>query len=78
MRVRGPNNGGPAIAFLSRLKLPVPSLLFQTPATPANVGRALQTDPTLLRYASLITERKICWELLVRKFDRFQTLRNNS
>ena len=78
MRVRGPNNGAPAIAFLSRLKLPVPSLLFQTPATPANVGRALQTDPTLLRYASLITERKICWELLVRKFDRFQTLRNNS
>ena len=78
MRVRGPNNGAPAIAFLSRLKLPVPSLLFQMPATPANVGRALQTDPTLLRYASLITERKRCWELLVRKFDRFQTLRNNS
>ena len=76
MRVRGPNNGAQALAFLSRLKLLY--LSFQTPATPANVGRAVQTDPTLLRYASLITERKRCWELLVRKFVRFQTLRNNS
>ena len=44
---------------------------------PNNVGRAVQTDPTLLRYASAITEQKKCWELLVEKFDRFQTLRNN-
>ena len=36
-----------------------------------------QTDPTLLRYASAITEQKKCWELLAEKFDRFQTLRNN-
>ena len=43
-----------------------------------NVGRAVQTDPTLLRYASAITERKKCWELLAEKFDRFQTLRNNT
>ena len=42
-----------------------------------NVGRAVQTDPTLLRYASVITEQKKCWELLAEKFDRFQTLRNN-
>ena len=42
-----------------------------------NVGRAVQTDPTLLRYASVITEQKKCWELLDEKFDRFQTLRNN-
>ena len=34
-----------------------------------NVGRAVQTDPTLLRYA--ITEQKKRWELLARKFDRF-------
>ena len=27
---------------------------------PNNVGRALQLDPTLLRYASAITERKKC------------------
>ena len=44
---------------------------------PNNVGRAVQTDPTLLRYASAITEQKKCWELLAEKFDRFQTLRNN-
>ena len=44
---------------------------------PNNVGRAVQTDPTLLRYASAITEQKKCRELLAEKFDRFQTLRNN-
>ena len=44
---------------------------------PNNVGRAVQTDPTLLRYASAITEQKKCWELLAEKFDRFQTLQNN-
>ena len=44
---------------------------------PNNVGRAVQTDPTLLRYASAIREQKKCWELLAEKFDRFQTLRNN-
>ena len=42
-----------------------------------NVGRAVQTDITLLSYASAITERKKCWELLAEKFGRFQTLRNN-
>ena len=44
---------------------------------PNNVGRAVQTEPTLLRYASAIAEQKKCWELLAEKFDRFQTLRNN-
>ena len=43
-----------------------------------NVGRAVQTDPTLLRYASAITEQKKCWELLAEKCDWFQTLRNNT
>ena len=42
---------------------------------PNNVGRAVQTDPTLLRYALAITERKKCWELLAEKFDWFQTFR---
>ena len=42
-----------------------------------DVGRAVQTDPTLLRYASAITEQKKYWELLAEKFERFQTLRNN-
>ena len=45
---------------------------------PNNARRVVQTDPTLLRYASPITERKICWELLAEKFYRFQTLRNNT
>ena len=45
---------------------------------PNNVGRAVQTDPTLLGYASVITEQNKCWELLPQKFDQFQTLRNNS
>ena len=38
---------------------------------PNNLGRALQMNPTLLRYASVITEQKKCWDLLVQKFDRF-------
>ena len=41
-------------------------------------SRALQMDLTLLSYASAITEQKKCWELLVQKFDQFQTLRNNA
>ena len=45
---------------------------------PNNVGRALQTNPTLLRYASVITEQKKCWDLLAQTLDRFQTLCNNS
>ena len=45
--------------------------------SPNNVGRIVQTDPTLLRYASTITEQKKCWELLSEKFDRFQSLCNN-
>ena len=28
------------------------------------VWRAVQTDPTLLRYASVITEQEKCWEKL--------------
>ena len=44
---------------------------------PNNVGRAVQTDPTLLRYALAITQQKKCWELLAEKFNRFQTLREN-
>ena len=47
---------------------------------PNNVGRVVQTDPTLLRYASAIAEQKKCCELFAEKFDRFQTLpitRNN-
>ena len=43
-----------------------------------NVGRAVQTDQTLFRYASAITEQKKCWELSAEKFDRPQTLRNNT
>ena len=45
---------------------------------PNTVGRAVQTDPTLLRNASAITEQKKCWELLAQTFDRFQTLCNNT
>ena len=42
------------------------------------VCRAVQTDPTLLRYALEITEQKKCWQFLAQMFDRFQILRNNS
>ena len=45
---------------------------------PNNVGGAVQTDSTLLRYSSAITEQKKCWELLAEKFDRLRTWRNNS
>ena len=45
---------------------------------PKNVRRAVQTDPTLLCYASAIAGQKKCWELLAEKFNRFQTLRNNT
>ena len=31
---------------------------------PNNVGRAVQTDPKLLRFASAITEQNRFWELL--------------
>ena len=31
---------------------------------PNNVGRAVQTNPTSLRYASAITAQKKDWELL--------------
>ena len=44
---------------------------------PNNDGRAVQTDPTLLRYALVITGQKKWWVLLPEKFDRFQTLCNN-
>ena len=45
-----------------------------------NIGKAVQTDPTLLRYATAITEQKKCagCKLLAQKFDRFQTLRKYS
>ena len=39
---------------------------------PNNVGRAVQTDPTLLRYASAITEKKKCWELLAESLTCFK------
>ena len=41
-------------------------------------GRAVQTDSTLLCYASTITKQNKCLALLAPKFDRFETLRNNS
>ena len=44
--------------------------------SPNNAGRAVQTDPTLLRCASEITEQKKC-RGLAHTFDRFQTLGNN-
>ena len=37
----------------------------------------MQTDPTLLRYASAITEQKKFGELLAEKFDWFRILSNN-
>ena len=45
---------------------------------PLRFRRALQTDPTLLRYASAIMEQDKCWELLAQKCDQFQTTPNNT
>ena len=45
---------------------------------PNNVGRAVRTDPILVRYASEITEQKEGWEFLTHKFDQFITFCNNS
>ena len=39
---------------------------------PNIVRRAVQTDPTLLRYSPVITEQKKCWELLAQNIDRFK------
>ena len=44
---------------------------------PNKVGRAVLTDPALLRYVSGITEQK-CWELFAQKFDQFRTFSNNT
>ena len=47
---------------------------------PNNVGRAVQTDPTLLRYASAITEQKKCWVCWLKRLTGFKfcaTTRNN-
>ena len=45
---------------------------------PNNAGRAVQTDPTLLRHALVITEQKKCCDLFAQNFDRFQILHKNS
>ena len=49
-----------------------------------NVGRTVQTDPTLLRYASAITKQWKFWELLAQKVwqssnfaQQLATTRNN-
>ena len=54
--------------------------IYNAPACPQQCWKicANGSDPTLFRYASTITERKKCWELLARKFDQFQTSCNNS
>ena len=44
---------------------------------PNNVGRVVEMDLTLLRFALVIMEQKKCWESLAEKFDQLQTLRNN-
>ena len=47
---------------------------------PNNVGRAVQTDPTLLRYASAITEQKNCGSCWVKSLTSFKlcaTTRSN-
>ena len=38
---------------------------------PNNFGRAVQTDPTLLRYASAIKKQQKCWELLAQNLTSF-------
>lgn len=46
---------------------------------PNNVGSTVQTDPTLLPYASGVAEQKECWELLVSIFaQQLLTTRNDT
>jgi len=45
---------------------------------PNNVGRAVQTDPTLLRYSSAITEQKKYWVLLAQKVSKFNATTFNT
>ena len=48
---------------------------------PNNVRRAVQTDPTLLRYASVITEQKrclSCWLINLISFKLCATALNNT
>ena len=46
---------------------------------PNNVGSAVQTDPTLLPYASVMAEQKEFWELLVSIFtQQLLTTRSNT
>ena len=42
---------------------------------PNNVGRAVQTDPTLLRYASVIAEQKKCLESLAQSLIACESIR---
>ena len=45
---------------------------------PKNVRRAVQTDPTVLCYASAIMKQQKCWELLSPNFaQQLPTTRNN-
>ena len=55
-----------------------PCVMSMRGAWPQQCWKNCKEDLTLLRYASVITEQKKCWELLTEKFDRFQTLRNNT
>ena len=71
-----PNNVGLSREVIALLS-PRRSCVMSVPG-PNNVGKAVQTDPALLLYASAIMEQKKCCEFLAQKFARFQTLRNNS
>ena len=73
-----PNNVGTCSASREGYNISLCKPCVMNVRGPNNVGRAVQTDPALLRFASAITEQKKCWELLAEKFDRFQTLRNNT
>ena len=77
--VRVGSGVGPAAHLIvGRIQLSLCKPCVMSVRGPSNVGRAVQTDPTLLRYSSAITEQKKCWDSLAEKFDRFQTLRNNT
>ena len=60
-----PNNVGTCECMVGRIQpIRVCKSCVMRPKGPNNVGIAVQTDPTLLRYASAIIEHKKCWELL--------------
>ena len=58
----------PAVCIVERIQYPPRRPCVMQVRGPKNVGRGVQTDPTLLRYASVITETKEMLRVVCPKF----------